>query len=403
MRILVLSTWFPYPPTNGSELRAYYLLRGLSERHEVTALAFRWDDRGEQGSLPPLAGVALRPVRANPFHLVGLPTLIKFAAPIPLALWPVAAMRAALHAADVAGVAWDAVVGLCEPVLRYLSAPTATARVFDIDTSLSYQALERYQGSRGTLGRWRTWASWHKARWAEAHLLRPVDLCTAVAAHELPYLRDVAPRWCHVQLAPNGVDCERNRPGLAAHSPAGLVYNGALTYAANYDAMRYFLGDIYPLVRRDAPAATVSITGRTAGVDLAGLALDETVRLTGYVDDIRPIVAGSAVWGVPLRQGGGTRLKILEAMALGTPVVSTTKGAEGLDVIPGEHLLIADDPRAFAQATVRLLTDAALRAQLAAAAREWVDRRHDWNVIAAEFAHLVEDTVIRKQRALSHG
>lgn len=90
-------------------------------------------------------------------------------------------------------------------------------------------------------------------------------------------------------------------------------------------------------------------------------------------------------------------------MALGTPVVSTTKGAEGLDVIPGEHLLIADDPRAFAQATVRLLSDAALREQLAAAAREWVVRCHDWNVIAAEFAHLVEDTVIRKQRALSHG
>jgi len=119
------------------------------------------------------------------------------------------------------------------------------------------------------------------------------------------------------------------------------------------------------------------------------------VEFTGYVQDIRPIVAGSAVCVVPLRQGGGTRLKILEAMALGTAVVSTSKGAEGLDVMDGVHLLIADDPAAFASATRSLLQDAGLRDRLVTNARRLVEERYDWREIGGRFVSLVEGTVAR--------
>jgi glycosyltransferase involved in cell wall biosynthesis len=117
------------------------------------------------------------------------------------------------------------------------------------------------------------------------------------------------------------------------------------------------------------------------------------------VDDVRPVIAGSAACVVPLRQGGGTRLKILEAMALGVPVVSTRKGAEGLDVVDGEHLLLADGPRDLAAASVRLLQDGALRARLAANARALVEQRYDWRAIGAAFTDLVEDAVLRKRWA----
>jgi len=172
-----------------------------------------------------------------------------------------------------------------------------------------------------------------------------------------------------------------------------------MTYSANYDAMQFFLRDVYPQVRAAVPGASLTITGSTAGVDQAGLALDDTVHLTGYVDDIRPVIAGSAACVVPLRQGGGTRLKILEAMALGVPVVSTRKGAEGLDVVDGEHLLLADTPRDLAAATVRLLQDGALRACLASQARALVERRYDWRAIGAAFTALVEETVARRREA----
>jgi glycosyltransferase involved in cell wall biosynthesis len=138
---------------------------------------------------------------------------------------------------------------------------------------------------------------------------------------------------------------------------------------------------------------SLAITGSTVGADLGGLNLDDSVHLTGYVPDVRIPVAEATVCVVPIRQGGGTRLKILEAMALGTPVVATSKGAEGLEVIDGEHLLLADTPQAFADATLRLLGDPALRARLVASARRLVEARYDWAQIGQRFVRLVEETV----------
>jgi glycosyltransferase involved in cell wall biosynthesis len=189
------------------------------------------------------------------------------------------------------------------------------------------------------------------------------------------------------------VDCDHNRPGLAQPRPDSLVYNGALTYSANYDAMRWFLAHVFPRVKQAVPGVTLAITGSTAGVDTAGLALDDTVTLTGYVDDIRCPVAEASACVVPILQGGGTRLKILEAMALGTPVVSTSKGAEGLDVTPGHDILIADEPTEFASQVTRLLSDAALREQVASNARHLVEQRYDWQQIGRRFVGLVEAAV----------
>lgn len=398
MKILFLSTWWPGSPMNGSELRAHYLLRALAARHSVTALALRWDTVERGAHDPALGQVALHAIRANPFAAVTLPTLIKFASPIPVSLWPVPALRRVLRQPAYRDADWDAIVGFQGPVARYLGLVPARARVLDVDNSLSFQLRSRRSPSRHYAHQLRHTLSWLKADRAERRLLRNIDACTVVSSLELPYIRQLAPAGCAVALSPNGVDCERNRPNLAPPQPGALVYNGAMTYAANWDAMHWFLRDIYPLVRAEVPEATLAITGSTAGVDLGALALDQSVRLTGYVEDVRPVIAGSTVCVVPLRQGGGTRLKILEAMALGTPVVSTTKGAEGLEVRHGEHLLLADSSREFAAATVRLLRDEELRRSLRHNARRLVEQRYDWRAIGAAFVHLVEETVERKQR-----
>jgi len=123
--------------------------------------------------------------------------------------------------------------------------------------------------------------------------------------------------------------------------------------------------------------------------------LGDGVRLSGYLEDIRPVVAGASVCVAPIRQGGGTRLKILEAMALGTPVVATSKGAEGLDVADGEHILIADGPAEFANRTLQLLRDPALRQRLAYNARRLVEEWYDWGPIGQRFVRLVEEAVQR--------
>jgi glycosyltransferase involved in cell wall biosynthesis len=126
--------------------------------------------------------------------------------------------------------------------------------------------------------------------------------------------------------------------------------------------------------------------------------LDESVHFTGYLEDIRSWVGSSAVCVVPIRQGSGTRLKILEAMALGVPVVSTYKGAEGLDATDGQHLLLADDPAEFAAKTAAILQDTALRERLVVQARQLVEQRYDWRAIGQQFVELVETAAKGKQR-----
>jgi glycosyltransferase involved in cell wall biosynthesis len=168
-----------------------------------------------------------------------------------------------------------------------------------------------------------------------------------------------------------------------------LIYSGALTYHANLDAMAFFLRDIFPAIKAKRPSVTLKITGNTQGAPIDRLPLVDDVQLTGYLDDIRPAVAQSWVSIVPLRVGGGTRLKILEAMALGTAVVSTSKGAEGLDVTHGENILIADDPNQFAGAVVGLLSDPALRQSLAAKAQQLVRQKYAWERCAGKLEQLL--------------
>jgi glycosyltransferase involved in cell wall biosynthesis len=177
---------------------------------------------------------------------------------------------------------------------------------------------------------------------------------------------------------------------LFERRPDSLVYNGALTYAANYDAVQYFLERIFPQVKREVPQATLTVTGTTEGVAVSGLPKEDAVVFTGYVDDIRTVVGRSTVCVVPLRQGAGTRLKILEAMALCTPVISTSKGAEGLEVVDGQHLLVADTPGDFAAQTVRLLQDAPLRRRLAQQALQLVHDRYAWPDIQHNLGQLVQ-------------
>ncbi len=402
MRTLVISTWYPFPADNGSRIRAYYLLRELAARHEVTLLAFRPSNgplaqRRPPGDSAETWGLRLVEVDEDPFRHVSAPKAVRYLSPIPLAF---ARSRHMDEAARRLGrdERWDAVVALQSPAARYARHAAGAARVLDLDAPLTAQLQRRYL-SAGGIGRLSRWVSWQKARHYETAVARQFDCCTVVSEQELRLAQAmVEGAGTEVVLSPNGVDIERYQPDLAQRAANSLVYNGAMTYQANYDAVCYFLNDIYPLIKAAAPAARFRVTGSTRDVAVAGLALDESVTLTGYVEDIRLEVARAAVCVIPLREGGGTRLKILEALALGTPVVSTSKGAEGLAVEAGEHVLIADDPEQFARKTVRLLRDEALRRQLAANGRQLVEARYDWRQIGREYAALVESLVTGRRK-----
>jgi glycosyltransferase involved in cell wall biosynthesis len=169
-----------------------------------------------------------------------------------------------------------------------------------------------------------------------------------------------------------------------------MIYAGAFTFEPNFRAMQWFVDKVLPRIVAQVPQAHLTITGNHAGRTLS---MPGYVSLTGYVDDVHSRIARSWCSVVPLLQGGGTRLKILEAMALGTPVIATSKGAEGLDVQPGEHLLVADEPHAFAEAVLNLFVDPLLRQRLAANAHQLIREKYDWAVTMPRFLKMIESVV----------
>ena len=391
MKILFLSPWFPTPPVNGSKIRIYHLLKALSRRHSVSLVSFirpgeSIDLQGTEAFCEQVRTVPYREFRPHHwrarlayFSLQPRSVANTYSPEMAQIVCKLASQADCLIASELVTAAY----------LRLgISLPSM---LDDLELAAGQDAWNNSQGWE----RWLRWLTWQKSCQYIRQLLPHFRMATVVSELEAAVLRKIAPAYSSIQVLPNGVDTEFNRPGSAAAQTGKLVYSGALTYKANYDAMYYFLSEIFPIIRQQQPDAYLEITGSTQGVDLGGLRIDERVRFTGFMDDIRPVIAGAWMCVVPLRQGSGTRLKILEAMALGTPVVSTTKGAEGLAVTPEEDILIADQPEDFARQVVRLSGDTELRSRLSTNGRRLVEQRFSWKMIGQDFCSMVERMAAR--------
>ncbi len=394
MNVLFLSTWFPFPLDNGSKIRIYHLLRALGQRHNVTLVSFAWDTAAPEQAAAGLPFCrVMHTLPRDPFARSAFAQATRYLALAPVVTRPLPAMQRLVRQV-LAHTTFDAVIASTEVMATHaLQAPRSAVKILEEHNSFSRMMEDRYRAATHPVQRLNHWISWQKTRRYEAALFRCFDRIVMVSAEDRRTCEGLPGFRGSVAVIPNGVDCTHHRPGLAEVQPNTLIYNGALTYSANYDAMHYFLAEIYPLIKQEMPDVTLKITGSTQGVDMSRLRLDASVHFTGYVDDIRLPVAQSAVCVVPLRQGGGTRLKILEAMALGTPMVATAKGAEGLSVVDGEHLLIANEPVQFARRVIDLLRDPAQRAHLIHNARHLVETQYDWEQIGAQFVNFVETSL----------
>jgi glycosyltransferase involved in cell wall biosynthesis len=227
--------------------------------------------------------------------------------------------------------------------------------------------------------------TWAKHRRYIAELLPHFTCCTVASETERRLLEVAAPGYRSVHVVPNSVDTT----GIAevARATRALIFTGSLRFAPNRDAMTWFVGEILPMVRAEVPDVHVTITGEPGPVPFGPV---PGVTLAGHVADLRSLVAASTISLAPIRMGGGTRLKILEAMAARTPVVATSKAAEGLDARHEEHLLVADTPRAFADAVCRLVEDPAGATEMAERAWRLCRERYDARVVASTLVRLVE-------------
>lgn len=393
MKLLFISPWYPDPPDNGAKIRITNLLSVLCSQYEVSLVAAH-----QPSSLP--AAVPASPLSKcqkviaipwTPQPVRGLPRLLSFvwAKPDWVFFIPNPAMYAAISQA-VQNEQFDLVISYELSTVGYFPAHRPLPLILE-DVELGGYLVNKEQTS--FLGQMRRRLFLWKLQRALQAVKDSVSAYTVPSATEAAHLQKLLPDAAPVEIVPNCLDGMQYDDIVATAQPATLIFTGALTFRANYDAVVYFLREIYPLIKQEIPAVRLVITGRHDGIVLPIAEQDESVQLLGFVEDVRPHIAGSWVAIVPLLTGGGTRFKILEAMALGTPVVSTSKGAEGLIAQTGRHLLIADTSPAFATAVVQLCRDQALRERLSIASKQLVAEEYTWQTVASRYLAWVEQVI----------
>jgi glycosyltransferase involved in cell wall biosynthesis len=248
-----------------------------------------------------------------------------------------------------------------------------------------------------------SFVQWKRLRGYEKKACEAADRVVAVSETDAGVLRRLVP-GLEPAVVPNGVDmafCTAAVPTLAEGMGPGdgdLVFTGKMDFRPNVDAVQWFAQDILPLVLREAPQTRFWVVGKDPHPRLERLAEDPAIVITGWVEDVRPYIGGASVYVIPLRMGGGTRLKVLEAMAMGKAIVSTTVGSEGFDVVHDQEMLIADAPGEFAAEVIALLSDPGRRQRLGSAGREFAAAGYDWPIVVPMLERVYRGSVPSSQQ-----
>ena len=422
MKILILTPQFPYPPHQGTTIRNYNLIAGLAQRHEVHLLSF--GDPSESRDTP-VHGLCqsvqvIRPPQRSMRQRVA--NLLFSRLPDMAQRLPSAQFQAALAATldreqpdvvEVEGIelaqylfqAADSRIERKPPLLVFddhNAEYVLQQRAFETDVRGGYAEVRPFgrAQARRWIGAAYSFVQWQRLRRYERRACLAADRVVAVSQTDAEALCQLVPGLVPA-VVPNGVDMAFYTapispldalpgPGSSDPTETSLVFTGKMDFRPNVDAVLWFAQEVLPLIRREVPGALFWVVGKDPHPRLACLAQDPAVVLTGTVEDVRPYIAAAAVYVVPLRIGGGTRLKILEAMAMGKALVSTALGCEGFDLVADQELVVADTPAEFAAAVLALLRDPARRERLGRAARRFAGSRYDWRMIVPRLERVYE-------------
>jgi sugar transferase (PEP-CTERM/EpsH1 system associated) len=396
MRVLVLDEEFPYPTNSGKRTRSFNLYKRLAAQFHIRYIAY-----GERDSA---AANALRSVDIEPVAVSArvpskqglgfyLRLLANFLSPQPYIVTSHYS-RVYREAVRENLTQFQPHLLLCEwtPYVLYARGHLSIKKMLSTHNVEADIWQRYYENERNRFRRWYIGRQWRKVERFEHAALNWVDGALAVSEQDRARLVHRCP-GLRTALIPNGVDLDYFRPTPQPATRRHLVFTGSMDWRPNQDAARYFVRDILPLLRKARPDLECAFVGRDPPADIRELAMVPGVHITGTVEDVRPYVERAAVYVVPLRIGGGSRLKILEAMAMGRAVVSTTVGAEGLDVVHDRHLMLANDPSGFAASVLRLLDDPDMCMRLAAAGRHIVEQRYGWSALADQYGSFIRTVV----------
>jgi polysaccharide biosynthesis protein PslH len=389
-RILVVSPTLPHPPIWGFGIRVFELVRRLSRNNDVTLLAHAGPDDSDKIE-------AMRAICAA-VHTVSLarpPGATSRAAQL-------ASLRSPLpyHVLRIRSRELQAALDRllrCErfDLIQLESSPLAELRI-DSDLpvvldehNIEYELLRRACETEAAPHRKAfNWLEYVKLRRQEEAAWGRVRALAVTSDREAEIVRRRLPQAA-VEVIPNGVDLDYFTPSDQAVDPDSIVFTGLMSYRPNLDAAGFFAHQVLPRIRRVRPKARFTVVG-WGSKELIQAHVGPGVEVTGRVPDVRPYLWSAAVVTVPLRVGGGTRLKVLEALATARPVVSTALGCEGIDVRDGEHLLIRDDPNSQAEAVLQLMGEPRSAHRLGLRGRRLVEQQYGWASSADKLEALFE-------------
>jgi len=384
MNVLIVDEEIPWPLNTGKRLRTYNLMQRLQKEHTVSYLCY-----GETGAaLPDCPNVTLitlpSPVlEQKGFRFYGsLLTNLYSSKPYIVDRHYSRAMAEKARSLVASG-RFDLVHCEWTPYTENIRSLFGRLPLVLSAHNVEAQIWERYyHAETNLLKKIYIFIQWRKLIRYEAKASQEYSVVSTVSDPD----RDafVKNYDCkRVTVVPNGVDERYFTPVKTEIKPGSMVFTGSMDWRPNQDGVRYFIEEIFPLIKRQIPAATFTVVGRKPPQWLMDLAqLVEGVTVTGTVDDVRPYIAGSALYVVPLRVGGGSRLKILEAFAMAKVVLSTSVGAEGLDVVEGKQILLRDTPQDLAQTACAVLTGLDRYTELGLAGRRLIMESYTWDAIA---------------------
>jgi polysaccharide biosynthesis protein PslH len=391
MRILVVAHSLPRP-TWGAGTRNYHLLRALAQRHIVSLLALVGPEERD-----PSAADHVRPhvhsVQQVEVAVGGnrrLSQLVALAQGksyfLSSQITPIA--QTALDE-ELARNEYDAVLFEGLLVAGY-QVPRRTRVILD-EHNIEHELIQRsYQSGGGLVRRGFNWLEYRRMRPVEIERCRRADLILVTSEREREVLGALAPEKT-VQVVPNGVDVGAFTSDSATEGvPGRIVFTASFDYYPNVQGALHFAENIWPRVREEAPGATWHLVGRNPPQEIVRLGTLPGVTVTGSVPAVQPYLDEAQVAIVPLLTGAGTRLKILEALAMRRAIVSTSLGCEGIDCVDRQHLLVADAPEKFAGSIIKLLSDEALRRSLGENGRRLVEDRYSWDYCGSRLLAALE-------------
>ncbi len=383
LRILFVSWWLPYPPQSfGGAIRTYQILRHVAERHEVTLLAYGGPEALDDAAALSALGITVRLVPPPP-TITGSKRLVQARSLLGTRSFDAGRLRSpAMQRAidEVLAQAEHAAILVELSQMAHFRFPPGPLLIVD-EQNIEFELHRRLaRVESGLVRKAFNWIEAIKIRREEPRVWKRAGTCLVTSEREAGIVRNLVPSTPSVVVS-NGVDTAYFAPADPSHrDPSALVFTGRMSYRPNTDAAIFFAREVLPIIRRRRPEVTLHLVGQDPPQEVQRLAGPHVV-VTGHVDDVRPYLARAAVVVAPVRAGSGTRLKILEALAMGKAVVATRLGCEGLRLEGERHVLLAEDAPNFADEVLRVLGDPDLASALGRNGRLLVERVYGWPAV----------------------